>query len=130
MRLSRLNLILPKTREFLVMLYGSESNYASYNIPWQNPYWLLEDVCMMYDYSFVFEYSAVKGLEMLKRAPGSVCTLSGRCSSTCAPSCLCQLKVINTNGKKPCGMDPRAQLHDVLMKILSSREEIDKYLVR
>ena len=126
-RLAQLRLVLPKTREFLLTLYGGESAYADWTVSSDNPYSLLETVCMMYDHSFEFPYSAVKALELLHESPGSACTVYGKCSSTCSVSCLCGRKDRRAN---KCGMDPRAQLHDELTKIISSKVEIEKYARR
>ena len=134
-RLAHLRLVLPKTREFLLALYGGESEYAGWTVPRENPYSLLETVCMMYDHSFEFPYSAVKALEILRDTPGSVCTMYGKCSSTCSVSCLCGRKERKNSSANAglinrCGMDPRAQLHDELTRIVNSRTEIEKYTQR
>lgn len=124
MRLARINFVMPKTREFLLALYDGEANYLSYTYPPENPYSFLDTICMMYDNSIDFPASPQTALDMLGLSSDGCCEVNCACNSSKGRN-KCSLSVSSR-----CGMSSLARLHDELTRILSSRQEIEKYSKR
>jgi hypothetical protein len=57
--------LIPQTQTFLLMIYDDIETYASISDQTTNPYSLLEDACMLYDASYYYSESAIRGLELL-----------------------------------------------------------------
>ena len=105
--------LLPATQHFLILIYGSLSNYSLYTHPPTNPYSLLEEVCMSYEHSIEFAGLAKRALELLGQQEKD--EIQG-----CRYTCLAR------DGQG--GEDYRARLFDKLTEITSSRENISRYL--
>ena len=57
--------LMPRTRMFLIAIYGSFESYEAAVFPDTNKYRLLDEVCMIYDTSLQIPALALAGLRML-----------------------------------------------------------------